>query len=237
MISKAQTEQKDLTIGNESLAEPSQGSHDSSGEQEMLEEHNTGPESQQPESNPGVETPDDEFDLESIRMSQAYGKQISVKKLLTTVPVRKPNKTQFFRTHPKYRMDVHLLKYGETDELYVVKPGVLAAVFELAKPYRLVLTVDRIGTAFIWPLAIPDEERPLDWHKSAMEADFEAQKGWVRMASNQALGAYEISKALGELPEPEWPSESWNKLVGVGFRQKIIDTPEHIIIQKLQGLM
>ena len=203
----------------------------------MLEEHNTGPESQQPESKPEVETPDDEFDLESIRMSQDYGKQISVKKLLTTVPVRKPNKTQFFRTHPKYRMDVHLLKYGETDELYVVKPGVLAAVFELAKPYRLVLTVDRIGTAFIWPLAIPDEERPLDWHKSAMEADFEAQKGWVRMASNQALGAYEISKALGELPEPEWPSESWNKLVGVGFRQKIIDNPEHIIIQKLQGLM
>ena len=236
MTSKAQTQQKDLTTGNESSAEPSQESHDSSGEQEMFEEQNIDQEFEQPEPSPAVETPNDEFDLESIRMPQDYGKQISVKKLLTTVPVRKPNKTQFFRTHPKYRLDVHLLKYGETDELYVVKPGVLTAVFELAKPYRLVLTVDRMGTAFIWPLAIPDEERPLDWHKSAMEADFEAQKGWVRMASNQALGAYEISKALGELPEPEWPSESWNKLVEVGFRQKIIDTSEHIIIQKLQGL-
>ena len=180
---------------------------------------------------------DSDFDLESIRLPQHYSEQIGVKKLLTTVPVRKPNRTQFCRTHPEYRMDVKLLKYGETDEMYVVKPEVSADVLQLAKPYRLVLVVDRLGTAFIWPLAIPDEERPMDWHKSALEADLRAQKAWIRLAANQALGAYDIFEAAGELSEPIWPTESWNKLVEVAFKQKIIDTPEHVIIQKLQGRM
>ena len=121
--------------------------------------------------------------------------------------------------------------------MYVVKPEVSADVLQLAKPYRLVLVVDRLGTAFIWPLAIPDEERPMDWHKSALEADLRAQKAWIRLAANQALGAYDIFEAAGELSEPIWPTESWNKLVEVAFKQKIIDTPEHVIIQKLQGRM
>ena len=69
-----------------------------------------------------VDESDSDFDLESIRLPQHYSEQIGVKKLLTTVPVRKPNRTQFFQTHPEYRMDVKLLKYGETDEMYVVKP-------------------------------------------------------------------------------------------------------------------
>ena len=53
-----------------------------------------------------------EFDLDAIRLSQNFGESSSIKKLLTTVPVRKPNRTQFFRTHPDHRLDVMLLKYG-----------------------------------------------------------------------------------------------------------------------------
>ena len=182
-----------------------------------------------------VDESESDFDLESIRLPQHYSEQIGVKKLLTTVPVRKPNRTQFFQTHPEYRMDVKLLKYGETDEMYVIKPEVSADVLQLAKPNRLVLVVDRLGTAFIWPLAIPDEERPMDWHKSALEADLRAQKAWIRLAANQALGAYDIFEAAGELSEPIWPTESWKKLVEVAFKQKIIDSPDHLIAQKLRG--
>ena len=150
----------------------------------------------------------EEFDLDAIRLSQNFGESSGIKKLLTTVPVRKPNRTQFFRTHPDHRLDVMLLKYGETDDPYIVMPQLRAEVEHLAKPYRLVLTVDRGGTVFIWPLAIPDEERPLDWHSSAMEADAVASESWVRIQSNQALGAYEIFEAQGQLSEPTWPEET-----------------------------
>ena len=63
-----------------------------------------------------------------------------------------------------------LLKYGESDELYVVTPAVFQEVSQLAKPYRLALTVDTMGTP-IWPLAIPDTDRPLAWHESAFEVN------------------------------------------------------------------
>jgi len=177
----------------------------------------------------------EEFDLDAIRLSQNFGESSGIKKLLTTVPVRKPNRTQFFRTHPDHRLDVMLLKYGDTDDLYIVMPQLRAEVEHLAKPYRLVLTVDRGGTVFIWPLAIPDEERPLDWHSSAMEADAFARESWVRMQSNQSLGAYEIFQAQGQLSEPAWPVETWPELVKVAFRKKIIDAADHVVLRKLRG--
>ncbi len=40
------------------------------------------------------------FDLESLRVSQDFVKDSGVKKLLTTVPVRKPNRQDFVRVHP-----------------------------------------------------------------------------------------------------------------------------------------
>ena len=127
----------------------------------------------------------EEFDLDAIRLPQNFGESSGIKKLLTTVSVRKPNRTQFFRTHPDHRLDVMLLKYGETDDLYIVILQLRAEVEHLAKPYRLVLTVDRGGTVFIWPLAIPDEEHLLDWHSSVMEAEVFARESWVCMQSNQ----------------------------------------------------
>ena len=63
----------------------------------------------------------------------------------------------------------------------------------------------------------------------------EAQQHWVRVQSNQALGAYEVYEAQGELTDPVWPEESWQKLVHVAFKGKIIDTHDHIVLQKLRG--
>ena len=176
-----------------------------------------------------------EIDLESIRLTQNFSAQVGVKKLLTPVRVRKPNRTVFFRTHPEYRMDVMLLKYGETDELYVVTPAVFQEVSQLAKPYRLALTVDTMGTPSIWPLAIPDPDRPMAWHESAFEADQRAQENWMRIQANQSLGAYELYQATAELSEPVWPAEPWSKLVSIAFKQKLIDSPDHIVLQKLRG--
>jgi hypothetical protein len=42
----------------------------------------------------------DPFDPARLRLSQAFGEQAGVKKVLTTVPVRKPDRQSFIRTHP-----------------------------------------------------------------------------------------------------------------------------------------
>ena len=171
---------------------------------------------------------DIDFDLDAIRLPQDFGVSSGVKKLLTTVPVRKPNKSLFIRTHAEFRMDVSLLKYGTENDLYLVMPSMIAELEELPKPHRLVLAIDRTNTPFIWPLAHPDPDHPLLWHSSAMEADVEAQARWIRVGADKNLGAYVMSVAQGQLSEPVWPDVPWNQLVSIAFKQKIIDSPDHV---------
>jgi hypothetical protein len=44
--------------------------------------------------------------LSALRLDQSYADTVGVKKLLTTVPVRKPNRQEFVRVHrdPAYRL-------------------------------------------------------------------------------------------------------------------------------------
>ena len=50
----------------------------------------------------------DPFDLESLALSQDFSATVGVKKLLTTVPVRRPNAQDFIRVNsdPDYRRDI-----------------------------------------------------------------------------------------------------------------------------------
>ena len=128
-----------------------------------------------------------------------------------------------------------ILKYGERDDHYVVMPELWGEVDPLAQPTRLVLAVDSNDIPFIWPLAIPDEDKPLSWHTTAMDADALAKDCWVRMQANLSLGAYENIWSKDKLPEPIWPEATWPKLMEIAFKQKIIDSHEHIVLRKLRG--
>ncbi len=138
-------------------------------------------------------------DFSRFRLSQNFGNVSGVKKQLSIVPVRKPNKTQWVRVHPEKKMDTALLKYGEKDEdLYLVEPELQAEVEQLARAYRLVQAIDRQNNVFIWPLAIPDDGRPLNWHLSAMEAASNGEVEWTWMQINMSVGAYDIFAAEGD---------------------------------------
>jgi hypothetical protein len=73
---------------------------------------------------------DDPFDLAKLRVSQDFLETTNVKKLLTTVPIRKPATQDFVRVHPspQYRETLALLELKEDREIYIVN---LAAVPEL----------------------------------------------------------------------------------------------------------
>ena len=64
--------------------------------------------------------------LKSLRLPPNYGATLGVKKLLTLVPVGKPKKPQFFRTHtaPEMTFAAMLLEQKESRESYVVLPDV-----------------------------------------------------------------------------------------------------------------
>src|SRR5262245_20195580 len=64
----------------------------------------------------------DPFDPAKLRLSQDFTAELGVQKVLTTVPVRKPDKTWFVRVHPSvdYRMPAAVLELKEEREIYIV---------------------------------------------------------------------------------------------------------------------
>ncbi len=175
-------------------------------------------------------------DFSRFRLSQNFGSVSGVRKILTTVPVRKPLKTQFVRVHSENKLDTMLLRYGDNGEdLYLIDPDVMQEVGNLAKPYRLVEAIDRQNNVFVWPLAIPDGDRPLNWHLSAMEAASNGEFEWIRMQANMSLGAYDVFIAEQNLGEPEWPELSMYGLLEIAFKNKIINRPDHLVLLQLRG--
>jgi len=176
-------------------------------------------------------------DFSRFRLSQNFGIAGKVTKRLVTVPVRKPGRTQFVRVHPMIKRDVMLLNPEEgRAELYLVEPDLEGEVAQLLKPHRLALAIDRQENVFFWPLAIPDEARPLNWHLSALEAAGVAESHWVRIQADMHLGAYQIFVAEGNLEEPTWPELSSDELLGLAFKNKIVDQADHPVLRKLKGL-
>src|SRR6516164_6505574 len=97
----------------------------------------------------------DPFDLAGLRLSQNFTETTGVKKLLTTVPVRKPNPQDFVRVHPSadYRADFAMIELKDEREEYIVRGRDL--IGELAgeiTPKTLFTAINRQNVVFLWPV-------------------------------------------------------------------------------------
>ena len=180
----------------------------------------------------------DSFDLESLRVSQDFVKDSGVKKLLTTVPVRKPNRQDFVRVHPdsSYVLDTMLLNLKEERETYLVAPSFRDEIPQELTHTRLALATNRQKVIFLWQMRLPDSSGKTDaWSMSALEAYEEAKENWVRVSANMSLGAYEIYEALGNLSDPEWPEVSMDEIVRIAFRNAFVESYDHPVLRRLRG--
>jgi hypothetical protein len=176
--------------------------------------------------------------LESLRLDQSFVETTGVKKLLKTVPVRKPGPQDFVRTHPQHRLSpAALIELRDDREIYFVAPSMVS---ELAGEYfvaSLYLTVTRQGVVSLWPVRLPGPDgKHFEWHRSAAEAAEAAQKRWIKMRADMGLGAYEIFEALNDnIPPPVWPEEPFEQIVRVAFRDRFIDSIDHAVVKRLRG--
>jgi hypothetical protein len=181
------------------------------------------------------------FDPASLRLGQSFADTVGVKKLLTTVPVRKPNRQDFVRVHPDpaFRLTpAGIIDVKEDGEVYLLTPYMaqqLPGEFNMATLY---LTINRQGVLHLWPVKLPGSEgKPNAWHVSALGAAERAMETWVRVNANMSLGAYEIFEAYGELSEPAWPDISFQEILKIGFRDRIVDCADHPLVQRLKGVV
>jgi hypothetical protein len=178
------------------------------------------------------------FDPENLRLDQSALGIGAAKKLLTTVPIRKPHKQDWIRVNPDpaYQIPVALLEFER--DTYVVTPAVAAQLlpteYDLA---ILFLRINRQKVVSLWPVKIAAADgKAMAWHTSAKEAAELAMKRWVNVKANMDLGAYEISEAVANYGEPEWPELTFGELLKIAFKSQIIADTSHPVIQKLRGL-
>ena len=48
-------------------------------------------------------------------------------------------------------------------------------------------------------------------------------------------GGYDVFEATGQLPPPQWPTESFEDLLEIAFRGRLITDENHPLVQQLLG--
>jgi hypothetical protein len=192
-----------------------------------------------PRDNPTSGEPLDPFSPENLRLSQAYTETVAVKKILTTVPVRKPGQQDFVRVRAdqEYRDSFAMIDLKDDREEYIVQTNLVSELFGEIIHKQLFLAINRQGTVFFWPVRLPSPEgKDMDWWRSGREATDRAMRKWVRVRANQNLGAYEIYEAAVSFSEPEWPELGYWDLIKIAFGDHLITNLDHPVVQRLRGL-
>ena len=179
-----------------------------------------------------------DFDLDSLRLDQSFTTN-GVKKLLRTIPVRRPGPQDFFRTHPdpNYRNTFGVIELKDEREVYLISGKVLPDLVGEYVTVTIWTTITRQRVLRLWPIRLPDPDgRMNEWHVSAAAAAETAMTKWTRVKANMALGAYETFVAEANIPEPEWPGETFSELLGIAFKDRLIKSTDHPVIKRLRGL-
>lgn len=188
-----------------------------------------------------VNPPVDPFgDLGKLRLSQNFEQSLGVKRKIVQVPVRKPSRENWVRVHAdeEYRLQTAVIELKEDREIYLIDPGLWPSLASEATfgPRLLLTSISRQGVLFLWPIRLPGADGKVDsWNQSALEAANLAEKAWVRVTANMALGGYDVYEATGELADPEWPEISFAEILRIAFKDHFIDTADHPVLKKLRG--
>jgi hypothetical protein len=191
----------------------------------------------QPTTEQQASTPDP-FNPTNLRLSQSFVETAGVKKLLTTVPVRKPSPQDFVRVHPDsaYRDNFPIIELKDEREEYIVVADLVPELVGEFVTKTLFTAINRQGTVFFWPVRLPSPDgKNLDWWRSSREAAELAMKSWIRVRANMNLGAYDIFLAGSVIPDPEWPQLGFWELIKIAFRDHLVDRIDHPVIKRLRG--
>jgi hypothetical protein len=186
-------------------------------------------------NNPAIPDP---FDIASLRLNPSFLETAGVKKLVTTVPARRPSPQDFVRVHPDaaYRENFAVIDLKDDREDFLVRPEVLPELLGEVTFKTIFTAINRQGIVFLWPVRLPaPDNRKTDWARSAREAAEMAMMRWIRMKANMSLGAYEISVAESVMADPVWPELSFYELLSIAYRDRMITSLEHPVVKRLRG--
>jgi hypothetical protein len=180
----------------------------------------------------------DPFNPANLRIDLDISEGLGVKKAIITIPVRKPNGQDFVRVHPgpDYRLPVAVIELRDDRETFLVPPSIARGIPGECIMTTLYTCINRQGVVFLWPVRLPGSDgRQLEWHRSAAEAAEMAMKRWVRVKASMNLGAYEVYEASATIPEPAWPELTYQQMLAIAFKGRLVDSFDHSVLKRLRG--
>jgi hypothetical protein len=187
------------------------------------------------------------FSLDKFKSKRATA-AANVETLLTALPVRSIAEAKdFVRLHPnedEYWSDelcfVNVpVKGQKRDTLHLIEEDLAMQYLPSAKilRYRLALATKPYDVLFL--CKVPTRNLDNTFNSSSLAGCEQAKHLWTQAASRKEEGveSYKIDAARNQdaFPEPRWPTQSLQELIGHTFAGCIIDREDHPGLLRLIG--
>jgi hypothetical protein len=194
-----------------------------------------------PDSSPPPKLePPDPFSPASLRLGTDYSEGLGVRKVISTVPARKPSNSEWFRVRPgaewQLQTAVLELEKGVERATYLVSPHLWPELSGEIKPALLLVCINRANDVFMWRVKLPGSDgRTNTWTDSALQIAKAAETTWCRMVADMGNGIYTHFEPTAGMPEPKWPDLSFSAILKLTFRDRMIDSIDHPVLRELRG--
>ncbi len=184
--------------------------------------------------------PPNPFDPSALRLQADYSEGLGVRKVITMIPNRKPSKSEWFQVRPgdEWRLQTAVLELekGVERSTYLVARPLWADLSGEITPALFLTCINTANDLFIWRIKLPGPDgRSNTWTESALQVAKAAEKTWCRMKSDMANGIYSHRESDNPPPPPTWPELSFDRILQIAFRGRMIDTLDHPILRELRG--
>ena len=187
--------------------------------------------------------PPDPFDLDSLRLGSDFSAGLGVRRVITTIPVRKPSKDEWFRRRAgdgwALQTAVLEVEKGTERTVYILARHLWTDYSGEITPAVLYICMNRQGDLFVWRVKLPGPDgRPNTWTDSALEIARAATTTWCRMKSDMTNGIYTHFVPADDvvLPEPAWPTDlTMADILRIAFRGRLIESVDHPVLRELRG--
>jgi hypothetical protein len=192
---------------------------------------------------PVVEIPGgvlDPFAPDTYKVPQSLDAAAGVKKHLTELSVRTPDKSWWVRRHPdpQYSLSAWVIEMKEERENYLVLPPLWPPLVGEAcfKPKTFYLAVNMQGRPFLWGVRRPadDTKEPDRWMRAPLEAVRLAKDQWTRITWNEDTKQHDVATSKSTA-EPEFPDLPMRDLLELAFKGFVIDSLDHPVVRRLRG--
>ena len=164
----------------------------------------------------------------------------------------RPPRDQFIRVHPfesqhgkeEWCLNVLLFEFqfdgALSPESFLVPHGtdVYNELSSKLKPALIVLGITRGDSRFLWELKMPDPgsaRRSNAWAETRLECAIAATQKWLKPVADIESGCYHYDAPEADLADPDFGSETFERLVELAYAQRIINTLDHEVVREFKG--